>query len=79
MIELRPEKPPAFERIKTRRNLTLDEHRRVIWLRFGSLDKFERMHYTSKEVFEMTGVKPSTQYMIIKRWLQHGKQVISLV
>jgi len=27
----------------------------------------------------MTGVKPSTQYMIIRRWLQHGKQVISLV
>jgi hypothetical protein len=51
----------------------LDEQRRVIWLRFGSVDKFEKMHHTSKEVFEMTGVKPSAQYMIIKRWLQHGK------
>ena len=51
----------------------------MIFLRFGSLDSFERMHYTSKEVFLMTGVRPSTQYNIIKRWLQHGKQVITLV
>jgi hypothetical protein len=69
MIKLKPQKPPVFQTIINRRNLTLDEHRRVIWLRFGSLDKYEKMHYTSKEVYEMTGVKPSTQYMIIKRWL----------
>jgi transposase len=78
-VELKPKQLPKVKRIKSRRNLTLDEHRRVIWLRFGSLDKYEKMHHTSKEVFEMTGVKPSTQYMIIKRWLQHGKRVISLV
>ena len=69
MIQLKQQRPPAFQRIKNRRNLSLDEHRRVIWLRFGSLDQFERAHYTSKEVFQMTGVRPSTQYMIIKRWL----------
>jgi hypothetical protein len=27
----------------------------------------------------MTGVKPSAQYNIIKRWLLHGKEIISLV
>jgi hypothetical protein len=69
MIQLKQQRPPAFQRIKNRRNLSLDEHRRVIWLRIGSLDQFERAHYTSKEVFLMTGVRPSTQYMIIKRWL----------
>ena len=69
MIQLKQQRPPAFQRIKNRRNLSLDEHRRVIWLRFGSLDQFERAHYTSKEVFLMTGVRPSTHYMIIKRWL----------
>ena len=69
MIQLKQQRPPAFQRIKNRRNLSLDEHRRVIWLHFGSLDQFERTHYTSKEVFLMTGVRPSTQYMIIKRWL----------
>jgi hypothetical protein len=79
MIKLKPEKPPVFQTVINRHNLTLDEHRRVIWLRFGSLDKYEKIHYTSKELFETTGVKPSTQYMIIKRWLQHGKRVISKV
>ena len=73
------QRQPGFQIINNRRNLSLDEHRRVIWLRFGSLDQFERMHYTSKEVFLMTGVRTSTQYMIIKRWLEHGKRVISLV
>ena len=59
--------------------MTLDEHRRVIWLRFGSLESMEKEWHTSKEVFLMTGVKPSAQYNIIKRWQQHGKKVISLV
>lgn len=59
--------------------MTLEEHRRVIWLRFGCLDSMERPWHSSKTVFEMTGVKPSAQYNIIKRWLQHGKQIISLV
>ena len=79
MIKLKPQKPKPLPTIKHRRNLSLEEHRRVIFLRFGSLDSFERMHYTSKEVFLMTDVRPSTQYNIIKRWLQHGKQVITLV
>ena len=51
----------------------------MIWLRFGCLDSMERPWHSSKVVFEMTGVKPSAQYNIIKRWLQHGKEIISLV
>ena len=39
----------------------------------------ERKHYTAMEVFQMTGVKPNAQYMIIKRWLMNGKQVITRV
>jgi len=64
---------PDYPIIQRRRNMTLEEHRRVIWLRFGCLDSMDRPWYSSKEVFLMTGVKPSAQYNIIKRWLQHGK------
>ena len=70
---------PDYPIIQRRRNMTIEEHRRVIWLRYGCLDNIDRPWYSSKEVFEMTGVKPSAQYNIIKRWLQHGKRIISLV
>ncbi len=60
---------PDYPIIQKRRNMTIEEHRRVIWLRFGSLDSMDRPWYSSKEVFMMTGVKPSAQYNIIKRWL----------
>ncbi len=56
--------------------MSLDEHRRVIWLRFGSLDSMDRPWHSSKAVCEMTGVRPSAQWNIIKRWLLHGRRII---
>ena len=56
--------------------MSLDEHRRVIWLRFGSLDCMDRPWHSSKEVFQMTGVRPSAQWNIVKRWLQYGRRII---
>ncbi len=40
MIQLKQQKQPAFQRIKNPRNFTFNEHRRVISLRFGSLEQF---------------------------------------
>ena len=51
----------------------------MIWLRFGSLDSMEEQWHSSSHVFQMTGLRPSAQYKIIKRWLENGKQVVSLV
>ena len=52
-------KRESFPIIIRRRMLTLDEQRRVIWLRFGSLDSIERRWHSVKEVKEMTGVSYS--------------------
>ncbi len=59
--------------------LTLDEQRRVIWLRFGSLDSMERRWHSAAEVKEMTGVSYSNQHKLIKRWLERNCRVISLL
>ena len=59
--------------------LTLDEQRRVIWLRFGSLESMERRWHTAPEVKEMTGVSYSNQHKLIKRWLERNCKVISLL
>ena len=59
--------------------LTLDEQRRVIWLRFGSLDSMERRWHSAAEVREMTGVSYSTQYKLVKWWLEKGCRVVSLL
>jgi hypothetical protein len=59
--------------------LTLDEQRRVIWLRFGSLDSMERRWHTASAVKDMTGVSYSTQHKLIKRWLERNCRVISLL
>jgi hypothetical protein len=59
--------------------LTVDEQRRVIWLRFGSLDSMERRWHSAKEVKEMTGVSYSNQHKLIKRWLERNCRVISLL
>ena len=56
--------------------MSLDEHRRVIWLRFGSLDSMDRPWHSSKAVFEMTGVRPSAQWNIVKRWLLFGRRIV---
>ena len=59
--------------------LTLDEQRRVIWLRFGSLDSMARRWHSAAEVREMTGVSYSTQYKLVKWWLERGCRVVSLL
>ena len=79
LVISKPEKRSPYPTIMYRRNLTLEEHRRVIYMRFGSLDCMEKAWLTSKEVFMRTGVRPSTQYNIIKRWLMNGKQIITRV
>ena len=58
---------PSCPIIIKRRELSLDEHRRVIWLRFGSLESAEVVWHRSCDVFKMTGVLPCTQRKIIKR------------
>jgi len=68
---------PSFPIIIKRRELSLDEHRRVIWLRFGSLESAEVTWHRSCDVFKMTGVLPCTQRKIIKRWLANNMKVVS--
>ncbi len=46
---------------------TLDEYRRVIWLRFGSLDSRDKIWHAPKEVKEITGVNYKTHYGMVKR------------
>jgi hypothetical protein len=64
-FRLRPSAPwPSIKNLKRdsypviirRRMLTIDEQRRVIWLRFGSLESMERRWHSATEVWEMTGV-----------------------
>ena len=69
-------KLPRCPLIKRRRELTAEEQKRVLWLRFRSLDSMDEPWHTSKEVFHLTGVRPSAQYNLIKRWLLNGKRVI---
>jgi hypothetical protein len=59
--------------------LTLDEQRRVIWLRFGSLENMDRRWHSATEVKEMTGISYSNQHKLIKRWLERNCRVISLL
>jgi transposase len=42
---------PSCPIIIHRRNMSLDEHRRVIWLRFGSLDSMDEQWHSSSQVF----------------------------
>ena len=53
--------------------------RKVLYLRFGSLEDISCQIRTPTTVFKMTGVKLSTQYMMIKRWLERGKRIVSMV
>ena len=53
-------KRETYPIIIRRRFLTLDEQRRVIWLRFGSLDSMERRWHSASAVKDMTGVSYST-------------------
>ena len=70
-------KLPPYPYIIRRVHRSVDEQRRVIWLRFGSLDAMERQWHTATEVKEMTGISTSCQAKIIRRWLERGKQVVS--
>ena len=63
---------PEYPVIQHRRNLSLEEHRRVIWLRFGSLDSMDTPWHSSKEVFLRTGVRPSTQALAAPRQAHHN-------
>jgi hypothetical protein len=71
-------KLPPYPIIIRRVHKSIDEQRRVIWLRFGSLDTMEKQWHTATQVKEMTGISTSCQWKIIKRWLERGKQVVSL-
>ena len=72
-------KRDSYPIIIRRRMLTLDEQRRVIWLRFGSLDNMDRRWHSATEVKEMTGVSLSNQHKLIKRWLERNCRVVSLL
>ncbi len=69
--------PEPYPFIIRRVMKSIDEQRRVIWLRFGSLDSMEKQWHTASQVKEMTGISTSCQWKIIKRWLERGKRVIS--
>lgn len=58
---------PPYPIIIMRWKMALEEYRRVIRLRFGSLDLMDHVFHRSCEVHKMTGVCPWTQYKIIKR------------
>ena len=76
---IRPEKVHEPNLAKPfRRNFTIEEHRRVIWLRFGTLDNRDCIRFTSKVVFQMTGVRPSSQNNIIRRWERHNFKVVEM-
>ncbi len=68
---------PRYPVIIKRRELSLDEQRRVIWLRFGSLDCADVQWHRSCDVFKMTGVLPCTQRKLIKRWIANNMQLVS--
>ena len=67
---------PAIIKKKFR---TLDEYRRVIWLRFQSLTSMDYQWHTAKQVLEMTGVSYKTQYAMVRRWVERGFKIVSLL
>jgi hypothetical protein len=69
--------PQPYPIIIRRVQKSIDEQRRVIWLRFGSLDAMEKQWHSAAQVKEMTGISTSCQWKIIKRWLERGKKVVS--
>ena len=66
-------------RLAHRRCFTEAQQRMVIFLRFGSLTSMKRQCKTPKEVHQQTGVRPSSQWNIIRRWREQGHRVISLI
>ena len=41
----------------------------MIFLRFGTLEKREKIWHTANQVKKLTGVSMKTQYGMIRRWL----------
>jgi len=58
---------------------SLDEQRRVIFLRFGTLENREKIWHTANQVKELTGVSMKTQYGMIRRWVERGFKIVSLL
>jgi transposase len=75
----RKEKPRKYSILIRKSFITLDEYRRVIWLRFGSLDNRDKIWHTPKEIKEITGVNYKTQYGMVKRWVERGHKIVSLL
>ena len=69
--------PAPYPIIIRRVHRSINEQRRVIWLRFGSLNAMEKQWHSATQVKEMTGISTSYQWKIIKRWLERGKKVVS--
>ena len=59
------------------RAMTLSQMAMVIFLRYGSLTSDRELWHNYNQVFKKTGVKPSTQWFIIKRWRERGFKVES--
>jgi hypothetical protein len=51
----------------------------VIFLRFGTLENRDKIWHTSNQVKELTGVSMKTQYGIIRRWVEIGFKIVSLL
>jgi hypothetical protein len=66
----RKENPNKYPILIRKSFRTLDEYRRVIWLRFGSLDNRDKIWHTHKEFKEITRVNYKTQYGMVKRWVE---------
>ena len=67
----------ALPVMTNRRCFTLAQQRLVIYLRFRSLDNMDQQWHTPNEVFKRTGIRASSQWKIIKRWVERGFKVVS--
>jgi len=73
------EKQESYPIIMKRKKHSLNEQRRVIWLRYASLESNEVIWHTSTQVKDITGIGCSSQRAIIKRWISRGFKVLSLL
>ena len=51
----------------------------MIFLRFGTLESREKIWHTSNQVKELTGVNHKTLYGMIRRWVERGFKIVSLL
>ena len=64
-------------KVRLNRLFTFSQQALIIYLRFGSLTSDRKAWHSSKEVFFRTGIKPSAQCNIIKRWKKRGFNIES--